>query len=183
MPQQSRTSGAAIASLICGLLFCIPFVTGLVAAILGLIGLSSTKNPNIRGRGMAIAGLILGLLSLLVWTTSGMRIANWLRNTTAERAFAKTYVTDLMAGNIDADVSRSTATVTSDVLQAAQQQAQPWGALQSTIIVAMPTQKNGSYICAVVVVCNFAGGQHQCQMELVKDSNGNFLVNKFDWTK
>src|SRR5271156_6556428 len=67
MPASTRTSGAAITSLVCGLLGCVPFVTGLVAVITGIIGISATGNPAVRGRGMAIAGLILGLLSIGGW--------------------------------------------------------------------------------------------------------------------
>jgi hypothetical protein len=183
MPQPSTTSGAAVASLICGLLFCIPFVTGLLAFILGLVGISSTKNPNVRGRGMAIAGLILGLLSLLGWVGGFGELAHWQGITGPERTFAKTYVNDLLAGNLDKDAAVSTGQVTSDTLQALQTQAQPWGALQSIFVIAVPTQKNGFYACAIVGQCQFASGQHQIQMELVKDSNGNLMVNMVKWAQ
>ncbi len=60
MPPQ-RTSAAAVASLIFGILGCL-VVTGIIAIITGIIGISATKNPAVKGRGMAIAGLILGLI-------------------------------------------------------------------------------------------------------------------------
>jgi hypothetical protein len=66
-PVPPRTSGAAIGSLVCGLLGCIPFVTSLVAVILGFVGLRATSRPGVSGRGLAIAGLILGLLGILGW--------------------------------------------------------------------------------------------------------------------
>ncbi len=63
---QPRTSGAAITSLILGILGCIPGV-GLLAIIFGFFGIGSTKDPRYGGRGLAIGGIILGLISLAIW--------------------------------------------------------------------------------------------------------------------
>ncbi|MGA2500467.1 MAG: DUF4190 domain-containing protein, partial [Tepidisphaeraceae bacterium] len=60
-------NGMAVASLVCGFLFCIPAITGLLAVILGLAGFSRGKDPRRGGRGMAMAGIILGLISLVAW--------------------------------------------------------------------------------------------------------------------
>jgi prepilin-type processing-associated H-X9-DG protein len=65
-PQQ--TSGKAVASLILGLMspfLC--FFTGLPAIILGSLGLSDINNPkmNVKGKGMAITGMVLGGFSTL----------------------------------------------------------------------------------------------------------------------
>lgn len=56
-----RTSAAAVASLIFGILGCL-VITGIIAVITGIIGLKATKDPNVKGRGFAITGIILGLL-------------------------------------------------------------------------------------------------------------------------
>ena len=64
MYPQQRTSAAAVTSLIFGILGCL-VVTGLIAVITGIIGISATKNPAVKGRGMAIAGLILGLVGMV----------------------------------------------------------------------------------------------------------------------
>ena len=67
-----RTSGMAVAALVCGIcgLF-IPFV-GLLLALLGIIfgGVAmgqTARDPNLGGKGMAIAGLICGILGLIGW--------------------------------------------------------------------------------------------------------------------
>ena len=60
----TRTSAAAVTSLICGVLGCF-VVTGIVAVITGIVGLKATKNPQVKGRGLAIAGLILGIITTL----------------------------------------------------------------------------------------------------------------------
>jgi hypothetical protein len=62
-PAAKLGNGMAVASLICGLLFCIPAL-GLLAVILGLAGFSKGKDPRRGGRGLAVAGIILGLLCL-----------------------------------------------------------------------------------------------------------------------
>ena len=63
--QPQRTNGAAIASLICGIVGCIP-LAALAAVILGIIGISVSRKPQTGGKGMSIAGLILGCLWLLI---------------------------------------------------------------------------------------------------------------------
>jgi hypothetical protein len=181
--QPSRTSGVAVASLVCGLLLCIPFLTGLLAIILGLVGISGTKNPAVRGRGMAIAGLILGILSLIGWGSAAGKFATYMQSTGAERTFAKTYLNDLLAGNISNNVANSTDQITSDQLQQLQQQTTAWGALQSVFIIPVPQQKNGFYNCPVVGQCQFATGQHQFQMTLVKGDKGQLLASTFKWTQ
>jgi hypothetical protein len=40
-----RTSGTAIASLVLGIFGCIPFVTGIAAVVLGIIGIRVTRSP------------------------------------------------------------------------------------------------------------------------------------------
>jgi uncharacterized membrane protein required for colicin V production len=183
MPAPGRTSGTAVTSLIFGILICIPFLTSLLATILGFVGISSTKNPAVRGRGMAIAGLILGILGLLMWGSVSLRLEHYLQATVSERVFAKTYVNNLLAGNLSANASSSTAQITQDELQTLQQQAQPFGTLQNSYIFAIPGNENGFYMCVAVGVCQFSNGQHQFQMKIVKDSNGNLLADSFQWSK
>jgi hypothetical protein len=58
-----KTSGLAIASLVCGIL-CVPFAS----IVLGHLALSQIKRAAgaVVGKGMAIVGLVLGYLSLLI---------------------------------------------------------------------------------------------------------------------
>lgn len=59
------TSGLAIASLICGILVFLTLgLAGIPAVIMGHLGLSKIKKSGgaLKGRGMAIAGLIMGYL-------------------------------------------------------------------------------------------------------------------------
>jgi Co/Zn/Cd efflux system component len=70
MSQPAGTvSGLAVASLVCGILafFVFGIVLGILAIIFGGVALSKIrKNPEVSGRGMAIAGLVLGIVATVV---------------------------------------------------------------------------------------------------------------------
>jgi hypothetical protein len=60
--QQARTSGLAIGSLICSLI-CLCPVTTILGILLGLGALGSISgNPMRKGKGLAIAGILLGVI-------------------------------------------------------------------------------------------------------------------------
>ncbi len=61
----ARTNGMAIASLVCGIAFCVPLAS-VLAIIFGIIGITQTKAGHARGRGMAITGTVLGSLWLVI---------------------------------------------------------------------------------------------------------------------
>jgi Domain of unknown function (DUF4190) len=60
-------SGLAIASLVCSLVGLVPCfwffqIMGLLGTIFGAIGLKQTKNNERGGRGLAMAGFIIGII-------------------------------------------------------------------------------------------------------------------------
>ncbi len=63
----TATNGMAIAALVFGILsfVCLPFLGPVLAVVFGLVGLSKAKQTG-SGRGMSIAGIVLGILGLLV---------------------------------------------------------------------------------------------------------------------
>jgi hypothetical protein len=63
----TRTNGLAIASMVLGIL-CVYWITSILAVIFGHIALSQIKRSNgtQTGRGMAIAGLVLGYIWLAI---------------------------------------------------------------------------------------------------------------------
>jgi hypothetical protein len=95
-PATQQTSPLAIAALVvgiasCCLIFLIPYVGILVpvaAIVLGVMGMRQCdQDPTYKGRGMAMAGLILGivfaaiaLILLIVGLIWGEAIEQWLRD-------------------------------------------------------------------------------------------------------
>ena len=62
-----QTNGWAITSLVSGILgFCLPVLGGLIAIVTGIIGLTRTRDPRVGGKGLAIAGISVGALSILL---------------------------------------------------------------------------------------------------------------------
>jgi hypothetical protein len=64
-------SGMAIASFVCSLVGVIPCfwlfqIMGLLGTIFGFVGLKQTKNHERGGRGLALAGVIIGIILVVV---------------------------------------------------------------------------------------------------------------------
>jgi type IV pilus assembly protein PilA len=80
----AKTSGKAVASLICGLLFFIPLLF-IAAIVLGHLALSEIRKSagRLKGEGMAIAGLVLGYIEIagipLILIIAAIAIPNLLR--------------------------------------------------------------------------------------------------------
>lgn len=59
-------NGWAVTSLIFGIFsFCIPLLATIVAVTAGILGLLKTKDPRVGGRGLSIAGIVLGVVGVL----------------------------------------------------------------------------------------------------------------------
>jgi competence protein ComGC len=87
-PGIEQTSGKAIASLVCGLLFFIPFLF-IAAVVLGHMALSEIRKSggHLKGEGLAIAGLVFGYMWIaavpIVLILAAIAIPNVLRARTA----------------------------------------------------------------------------------------------------
>lgn len=71
-PAAPKTSPLAIISLVCGILICGSFFTGLPAIVCGLLALRqiSESEGRLTGRGLAIAGIVCGVITMalgLMW--------------------------------------------------------------------------------------------------------------------
>jgi hypothetical protein len=104
--EPAETSGKAIASLICGLLFFIPFLF-VAAIIFGHLALSEIRKSagRLKGEGFALAGLVLGYLWIVgipfVLILSSIAIPNVLRaRMAANEASAVGSVRTLMTAEI-----------------------------------------------------------------------------------
>ena len=76
--QPKQTNGAAVCGLvfsILGILCILPVLGSFVGFICSIVGLRKAKRLNGEGRGMALGGLIVGIVGLLFWIAIAAIIA------------------------------------------------------------------------------------------------------------
>src|SRR5882672_4373043 len=98
VPQGQQSNAMAITSLITGLLSCIPGV-GLLAILFGALGLSKAKDPRVGGKGLAIIGIILGVISIVAYMGVGYAVY-WGAGKFKEMASGVQFIQALNQGNI-----------------------------------------------------------------------------------
>ncbi len=65
-PLQAQSNGLATAALVCGILIlCFGCLTGIPALVLGIMGLKKSEELGGTGKGQAVAGIVLGALSIV----------------------------------------------------------------------------------------------------------------------
>lgn len=124
-----RTSGMAIASLVCGLLLCIPVLSQLLAIILGFLGIKDANKPGVGGKGLAITGLILGVVGLLGWAGIGA-FGYWGYSMARDAADSgRLLVADVQAGKFE-NIAQYTTLSEAEMREFAAQM-EGWGDIQS----------------------------------------------------
>jgi hypothetical protein len=171
-----RRNGPALASLILGILGCVPVLTGLLAMILGFVGLRRTRDPRVGGKGMAIAGLVLGLLSLLGWTVFGGGVIALLVGTAPQRDLAKQFIRDVAAGRIDAALAVSTPDVKRADCEEFFQGMKTFGSLNDITIsnISLNTA-NGVTTARLAGTATFTQGSPTFEIGLIK-LNGQWKI-------
>ncbi len=73
IPTPARMSVMAVIALVCGILGCLPFV-GIIAILIGVaaIFLISSSKGRVRGTGLAVGGVVLGLIFTGIWVLVGI---------------------------------------------------------------------------------------------------------------
>ena len=173
-PVPSKTNAAAVASLVCGLLACVPFLTGLAAIVLGVLGIKKARDPRAGGKGLAVAGLILGVLSLGGWTLFGGGVYRIVKGTSAERELAKQFINDVAAGNAEAALAQTDGSIARDDIQGLTQTVQSWGALNELRIVGL-NYTGGR--CEMKGLVRFGQTDKQFEMVLIEQGEDVWKVN------
>ena len=78
LPPAAKTSGLAIASLVCGIAgLCLAGIPSIAGIILGVMGLGRIRRSvgQTSGRGIAIAGIITSIVGLVLWVVLAAIIA------------------------------------------------------------------------------------------------------------
>lgn len=181
-PQPSTTNVWAIVSLITGLVGCL-FITPLIAIVTGIIGIATAKPPK-GGKGMAIAGIILGILWIGVGIGSYFAVyagVQWVQTQVANLAKEPTmgFLNSLQEGNVD-DVKREAGQLGEGKLQELAAQLKPLGKCQD-ITFASPSYQNNNGVVTVGFsgTAKFENGTRVLDVQL-RDNNGQFVFEKLD---
>jgi hypothetical protein len=103
------SNGLAIAALCCGILGIVP-LAAVVAIVLGIVALNQLRDRIQRGKGMAIAGLVLGVLWALGWVAFIVAVATDAPARDASGAVTQStdaFVEDLKAGDCFSGAGRT----------------------------------------------------------------------------
>ncbi|MGF0117883.1 DUF4190 domain-containing protein [Promicromonospora sp. Marseille-Q5078] len=94
-PSATGTDGVSIAALVTGLLF-----LGIVPLVLGIVGLRRVRRSGRPGTGLAVSGIVLGVVSILAWLV-GVAFLAFAVNVLDEEG---------VLDDLGAELSRATAT-------------------------------------------------------------------------
>jgi len=156
---------AAAASLACGIFLIVPFFAGLAALTLGIIGIRQTNLTNMRGKWLAIAGTILGLINVLGWTGYFWFVSEI---SGPGRMVAHHFIDDLNAANTAAASRECLASVRADRLDAASNQVKSWGGVKSVAVFYITSENaDGTNTGSVRGAVSTPTGQHAFQLHTV----------------
>lgn len=184
--QAPRTSGLAVWALVCSLVFCCPLTT-VLGALLGVIALASIKSkPHLRGAGLAVAAIVIGLLLSAGWVWVGTKSYGFVaRMMEHMRTGVPQAIMDGAAGDTTAFKSEMYgpgATATDAEVEAFFETLESrYGALQSVAFddqgMAGQRQPWGSPIVPFPYDFQFADGARSATVEVVfaDQSTGQFV--------
>lgn len=185
MPAPARRgNGAAITALVCGLLLCIPFLTGLLAVIFGAVGLKKAREPGRGGKGLALTGLILGLVNLIGWAASTPATIGWIKTmtqqVTAQNETAKAFIKDLASADVVSAKKKCHSNMkTADLLKSVVV-VKTWGAYQDTTVSGFNAHRGtGGDVWVINGTARFAKGDHAFTIKFGMEG-GEWKIVEYD---
>lgn len=181
LPYKPRTNAWALTSLISGVLGCVPFVTGIVAVIAGIVGLKKANDPRYGGRGLAIGGLVLGLLSVLFWTFFGSVFVGIFTATGEPRRLAQDFVKMTSEGATDAALTHAAQNIDRPQLASLARRMEGWGQFEDlTSYSSSINAQGGMTVCELKGTAYFTGGDHPFEMTLIKQ-DGTWKISALEF--
>jgi hypothetical protein len=165
-----KGNGMAVASLVCGILGCIPFITGLLAILFGVLGIKKSKQTG-TGSAMAIVGLILGLISIGGWGLFGGGLWALIKGTEVNRNVAGQFIRDVGANNIDAALGNAEG-INKEELTDLNKTMSKFGTVTDVTTLATVVENDHAKLTGLV---KFSSGDHAFEMEQ-KKSGDNWKV-------
>ena len=181
-PVAPRTSASAIMSLIFGILGCVPLLTSILAVIFGIVGIRATRDPRYTGKGIAITGLILGILGILGWGTMGGTLYTYYIVSKPIAAVAHQFTGNVANGNAQAAQALCESSVTKDELAALADQFQQWGTFKDlTIPVREMKSTGGQTTWDLEGLAEFSSGMHEAKFSLRKQPDGSYKITSAEF--
>lgn len=178
-PPPRHWSVASAASLACGAFFILPFLAGLTAILLGILGLRQINLSNMRGRRLAVAGISLGLLNILGWTVY-LRFISQI--SAPGRILAHQFIEEISADDPAPAQRECVANVRPDRLTAASNQLKQWGGVRSVAVLHIISDtSNGVTTGSVRGTVRTPTGDHAFQLQTVSDHTSNWKVTDFSF--
>jgi Domain of unknown function (DUF4190) len=177
-PPPKGSNGAAIASLIFGILLCIPLLAGLLAIILGFVGRSKAKDPRFGGGGMAVAGILLGFLNLVGWGLIGCGTYAYIKP--ANQA-GHDFIAAMSKGDVSTAAKFCHSTMAPADLQRESAKMRPWGNLKDTTFSEFHAKnENGVMHLDLGGTATFDNATKKVKLVLV-DEAGQWKVVEFNF--
>ena len=171
-PRQTTWNIPSVAALACGIFVIVPYVSGLCAAALGVMGLRQTAGGEYRGRRLAWGAIVLGMVNVVGWTIFFWIIADL---SAPSRAVAHRFFLDL---NSAPERAREDCLgVTGERLASAAVQLQSWGGLKSVTVLYITTDSNnGATTATVRGDLQTGSGTHFFQMRTTESKVTDFSM-------
>jgi hypothetical protein len=122
-------NASAVASLVLGVFGCL-CITGILAIVFGILGLRRARDPGVGGKGMALGGIILGLVGLGFWIFVGSTVGLTWVNSQPQREIARTFIQHLSDSDIPAARSQAAYTLGQSRIENWSQRLSTMGKLQ-----------------------------------------------------
>jgi hypothetical protein len=176
LPRKPRANAWAITSLATGVVGCVP-VVGVIAIITGIVGLKKANDPRFGGRGLAIGGIVLGVLGTLFAVFFGSLFFGLLTATGQPRQLAQDFVKMTSEGAADTAAHYTAKTIPRAQLDIWASQMQQWGKYQDLTSTSSSIDVTGGLtVCQLSGTATFADGDHPFEMTLIKE-NGAWKVS------
>ncbi len=179
------TSGLAIASFVCGLVVCVPFITSTLAVVFGIAGLRATRNPYVGGRNWAISGTILGVMGLGLWLFMGSLFYMGLNMVLTEQGKAEKVATQFVQNLSDGKVAEATESLTSGVDRGtlaetveAIKASGPFNELSGEF-QPIPVRGTLEFRFEFTGDAVFSRDRKPLRMSLEKDDDGDYKIDRF----
>lgn len=185
-PPAKPGNAAAVASLILGILLCIPLLTSVLAIVFAIVGLRKSRSGQAGGRGMAIAGLVLGIVGLAGWSAGAVvsytlyhkaaAVVSDLKN--PGKAVTSSFVRQLSQGDVAGAMRETQSGASRQQAETLALEMKQWGSFKDVAISSWDiTTVNGQTELKLGGRAEFSNASKRFTITLAKQGNALRVVD------